>query len=76
VYDVAETLEVFHSAKEIKESVNTTDGDMESEEVFLSCSSQNIPCKKKKSQTAEQSTPRDCMPLDETEQLQGIATQW
>jgi hypothetical protein len=33
VYDVAGTLEVFYSSKEVEESISTIEGDMESEDI-------------------------------------------
>jgi hypothetical protein len=78
MYDVAGTLEVFHSSKEVEEIISTTEGHMESEDIFPTCSSENILCRKKKRcQTAEQSAIQNNTPLAETEQLQKAATnQW
>jgi hypothetical protein len=76
VYDVAGILEVFCSPKETEESISTAEGDEESEDIFPSCCSENIPCRGG-NQTAEQSNLQNCIPLVETQQLQRTANhQW
>jgi hypothetical protein len=47
---------------------------VESEDIFPTCSSENIPCgKKKRCQTAEQGAIQNNMPLAEAGQLQKVA---
>jgi hypothetical protein len=73
VYDVAGNLKLYHSSKETKESISTAVGDTESEAIFPTYSSENIPRKRRRKicHTAEQCAPTK----HETEQSQRIATQ-
>lgn len=59
MYDVAGNLKLCHSSKETEESISTAVEDMESEAIFPTYSSENIPCKRrrKRCQTAEQCAP-------------------